>query len=395
MLKILSVVGARPQFVKASGLSKTLRKSFREVLVHTGQHYDYEMSQVFFDGLKIPKPDYNLDVGSSSQTEQTAKIMIGLESIIIKEKPDAILVYGDTNSTLAGAIVSSKMQIPLIHVEAGLRSFDRSMPEEINRIVTDHIADVNFCPNSTSAQNLVREGIGDGNIVRERNRSRTRGGNSSRITSNSKIHVVGNLMQEVLMMHREDAKHLQLSLFAKYGIKRGEYIFTTVHRQSNTDDKKILSNIVASLSSINTKVVWPLHPRTKKMLEKFGLLKKDKLLTSDRWQVAGGPQIVITEPVNYLESIALQEGARLVVTDSGGVQGEAYWLGVPCITLRTTTEWPETVSAGANTLIDPSRKDIVDIIKKVKLPKKRRISVPRTAERITETLKSYLITYKL
>lgn len=356
MHKILSVVGARPQFVKAAGLSKTLRHRFKEILVHTGQHYDYEMSQVFFDGLDIPKPDYDLGVGSDSHAKQTAKIMIGLDRIITKEKPDAILVYGDTNSTLAGAIVSSKMQIPLIHVEAGLRSYDKSMPEEINRIVADHIAVINFCPNRGAAQNLKKENI----------------------TKN--VYVVGNLMQEVLMNHRTDARKIQPELFTSCGIARGKYIFATIHRESNTDEKKILSNIVASLSGINTKVVWPLHPRTEKQLKKFGLMAKVKMIRN----------IIILPPVNYLESIALQEGARMVVTDSGGVQGEAFWLGVPCVTLRTTTEWPETVLAGANRLVDPARRDITKVINGIKPIKKRRITVPKTASRITKILAKLL-----
>ncbi len=350
--KILSIVGARPQFVKAAGLSKNLRHRFREILVHTGQHYDYEMSQAFFDGLNIPKPDYNLNVGSSSHAEQTAKIMTGLESIVIKEKPDAILVYGDTNSTLAGALVASKLGIPLVHVEAGLRSFDKSMPEEVNRVVTDHIASISLCPNETSLTNLEKEGV------------------------KKDVYVVGNLMQEVLMNYLDAAKKLQTSLFTKYDIKRGEYIFATIHRQSNTDKKVMLANIIESLICVNEKIIWPLHPRTEKQLRKFGLMTRVKTAAN----------IIILPPVNYLESIALQEGAKSIVTDSGGVQGEAFWLGVPCITLRTSTEWPETVRSGANTLVDPARKDIAKKLNNIKPTKKRKAIIPKTSHKITKIL---------
>lgn len=350
--KIISIVGARPQFIKAAGLSKNLRHQFREILVHTGQHYDYEMSQVFFDGLDIPKPDYNLNVRSLSHAEQTAKIMIDLEPIIVKEKPCAILVYGDTNSTLAGALVASKLGIPLIHVEAGLRSFDKSMPEESNRVVTDHLADINFCPNETALRNLKNEGV------------------------EKDVYIVGNLMQEVLMHYRVRAKKLQASLLAKYGIERGQYLYATIHRQSNTDNATILENIVRSFIESKHQIIWPLHPRTEKQLRKYGLLSRIKK----------SPNIKLLTPVSYFESIALQEGSRLVVTDSGGVQSEAYWLGVPCVTLRDTTEWPETVRSGANTLVDPVRKDIIQIIQGIKPIQKRSTVIPEVSHKITKIL---------
>jgi UDP-N-acetylglucosamine 2-epimerase len=315
--KIVSVVGARPQFIKAAGLSPMLRRSFKEIIVHTGQHYDYNMSQVFFSGLKIPKPDYNLHVGSASHATQTAKMIIGIEKIVNKEKPAAILVYGDTNSTLAGALVGAKMDVPVIHVEAGARSFDNTMPEEQNRKVADNLSRVLFCVDELAKRNLKAEGI------------------------DKNVYITGNLMEEVLRNVLPKSKKLQKDILNLIGLVRKQYIYLTLHRASNTDNKKLLSYFVKSIAKVPTTIVFPVHPRTKKMLQQFGLWSKLK----------SSQNIVLVEPANYMESVALQEGAKYVITDSGGIQNEAYWLNVPCITLRDSTEWPKTVASGWNKLV--------------------------------------------
>lgn len=355
--KIISVVGARPQFIKAAGLSLGLRKLFNEVLVHTGQHYDYEMSQVFFSGLKIPKPDYNLSVGSDTHARQTAKIMIGLERVIIKEKPDALLVYGDTNSTLAGPLVAAKMHIPSFHVEAGMRSFDRNMPEEINRIVADHLCQLFFCATEASVENLREEGV----------------------TRN--IYLVGNLMEEVLIRILPKAKAAQERLFKKLDIKQKRYIYTTIHRASNTDSKKILTDIVKTLLGIDRIIIFPVHPRTQKMFKQYCLWNTLKKSTN----------IKLIEPVNYLESIALQEGAKYIITDSGGIQREAYRLQVPCITLRSSTEWPETVSSGWNRLVDPTKSGITNKIHLIPRGRKIRYETIHTSSKIVRQINNFFI----
>ncbi len=323
-MKVASVVGARPQFIKAAPVSREIRAHNEEVLVHTGQHYDENMSDVFFQVLEIPKPDYNLGVGSGSHAVQTAEMMKGLEQVFEKERPDFVLVYGDTNSTIAGALTAAKAGLPLGHVEAGLRSFNRTMPEEVNRVVTDHLSTVVFAPTSTAVENLAREGI-------------TRG-----------VHMVGDVMYDVALQMAQPAR--ERGVLKKHGLAAGDYLLATVHRPANADDKETLASIVEALSDCGRTVVFPVHPRTRKNLEAFGL-----------WD-ALSKRVKVLPPVDYLDFLALLMDAAKVVTDSGGVQKEAYFFGVPCITLRDETEWIETVEDGWNALVGTETEDILHAI---------------------------------
>jgi len=307
---VLSIVGARPQFIKAAALSPVLRKRFREVLLHTGQHYDYEMSQAFFRELALPKPDINLGVGSGTHAEQTGRMMVGIERAAWKVMPDFVLVYGDTNSTLAGALVASKLHIPLGHVEAGLRSYNLAMPEETNRVVADRLSDLLFCPTETARRNLSREGIRKG------------------------VFLTGDVMYDLLLSSLPKARKIGLK---KWGLARQGYFLATVHRAGNADDPGRLASLLAGFGRLPEVVVFPVHPRTRKAL---GRLPKSRLEDNVR----------LVPPVGYLEMLALEAGARAVLTDSGGVQKEAYWLGVPCVTLRDETEWSETLTGGWNVL---------------------------------------------
>jgi len=325
-VKIASVVGARPQFIKAAPVSREIRQHHEEILVHTGQHYDENMSDVFFEVLDMPRPDYNLGVGSGSHSRQTAEMMHGLEDVFEREKPDLVFVYGDTNSTLAGALVASKMGRPLGHVEAGLRSFNRSMPEEINRVVADHLSALLFCPTQTAVDNLAREGISRG------------------------VHLVGDVMYDVALQSAQAAR--SRDILQRFGVRKGEYILVTLHRPASVDDRETLEGIVEALVRCGRTVVFPIHPRTRKNLEAFGL-----------WEPLRA-KVKAIEPVDYLDFIALLMGASKVVTDSGGVQKEAYFFGVPCITLRDETEWIETVEDGWNALVGTDTADILDAIEK-------------------------------
>jgi len=325
-VKIASVVGARPQFIKAAPVSREIRQHHEEILVHTGQHYDENMSDVFFEVLDMPRPDYNLGVGSATHTRQTAEMMRGLEDVFEKEKPDLVLVYGDTNSTLAGALVASKMGQPLGHVEAGLRSFNRSMPEEINRVVADHLSALLFCPTQTAVDNLTNEGVIHG------------------------VHLVGDVMYDVALQSAQAARSRDIT--ERFGVKKGEYILVTLHRPASVDNRETLEGIVDALVRSGRSVVFPIHPRTRKNLEAFGL-----------WETLRA-KVKAIEPVDYLDFIALLMGASKVVTDSGGVQKEAYFFGVPCVTLRDETEWIETVEDGWNALVGTETADILDAIEK-------------------------------
>jgi len=308
-VRFLTVLGARPQFVKAAPLSSALRRRFAEVLVHTGQHYDHEMSGVFFEELGIPAPDHHLEVGSGPHGEQTGVMLARLEAVMQRERPDIVLVYGDTNSTLAGALAAAKLQIPVAHVEAGLRSFNRAMPEEINRVVTDHLSTWLFAPSAHAAQQLSAEGIGRG------------------------VHVVGDIMLDAVLQHAERAR--QVSPYPQAAnVAAGEYYLCTVHRAENTDVAQRLRDILAALGRLDQPVVLPLHPRTRKRLAEFGLTP--------------GPNVRVIEPVGYLDMLQLERSATAILTDSGGVQKEAYYLEVPCVTLREETEWVETVVVGWN-----------------------------------------------
>ena len=323
-MKVASVVGARPQFIKAAPVSRALREHNEEILIHTGQHYDENMSDVFFQVLEIPKPDYNLEVGSGSHAWQTAEIMKRLEEVVLQEKPDFVLVYGDTNSTLAGALTAAKLGLPLGHVEAGLRSYNRTMPEEINRIVADHLSTVVFCPTTTAVENLAREGI-------------TRG-----------VHMVGDVMYDVALQMAQPAR--ERAVLKRHSLTAGDYILATIHRPSNADDQATLSGIAGALVDCGRTVVFPVHPRTKKNLQAFGLW--EELET----------KIKVLPPVDYLDFLGLLMDAAKVVTDSGGVQKEAYFFGVPCITLRDETEWIETVEDGWNALVGTDTEDILHAI---------------------------------
>jgi UDP-N-acetylglucosamine 2-epimerase len=324
-MKIATVIGARPQFIKYAPLSRELRKNHREILIHTGQHYDYEMDRVFFQELSIPEPDYNLQVGSGRHGAQTGAMLIELEKILVQEKPELVIVYGDTNSTLAGALAAVKLQNSIAHVEAGLRSFDRTMPEEINRIVTDHCSDYLFCPTKTAVTNLERERVA------------------------GQIHLTGDVTVDVLSDNIEVAQRSQV--LEKLGMESKGYLLVTIHRQSNTDCEPNLINIIEALLEIDEDIVLPLHPRTEKYLKAYGLY--DKLRENIR----------LIKPLGYLDFLKLMSSARKILTDSGGIQKEAYILGVPCITLRENTEWVETVENGWNILAGTDRERIVRTVR--------------------------------
>jgi UDP-N-acetylglucosamine 2-epimerase len=315
-MKIVSIVGARPQFIKYAPLARELKKAHRDVLVHTGQHYDYNMNKIFFDELGIPEPDYNLGVGSGTHAYQTGEMLKGIADTLIKENPDMVMVYGDTNSTIAGALAAAKLGIKVAHVEAGLRSFDKSMPEEINRLLTDHCSDYLFCPTRTAVANLKQEGI-------------TRG-----------VSLTGDVMVDALNFNKEVAE--RSNILDTLGLTSKRYLLVTVHRVSNTDILENLENIanaLIKLGELEETIVFPVHPRTMKMLKTYALFDRLKEMA------------ILIEPLGYLEFLKLLNHAKRVLTDSGGIQKEAYILRVPCITLRETTEWIETVEDGWNILV--------------------------------------------
>jgi len=332
ILKIISIVGARPQFIKAAAVSRVLQKTqgVREVLVHTGQHYDANMSEVFFEELEIPQPDYNLGVGSATHGAQTGRMLEAIEEVLLREKPDWVLVYGDTNSTLAGALAAVKLHVPVAHIEAGLRSFNRRMPEEINRVLTDHASDILFAPTKAAVENLRREGI-----------------------SEEQIQLVGDVMYDAALYYGKKAER-QSQILNRLELKPREYILATTHRAENTDDPQRLRAIFEGFAEVaqEIKVVLPLHPRTHAALVQVGLY--DKVPRS----------ICLIEPVGYLDMVMLEKNARLIATDSGGVQKEAFFYRVPCLTLREETEWIELINLGWNRVIPPLSADMVsDAIK--------------------------------
>ena len=316
-MKILSAVGARPQFIKAAMVSRVLRATCQELLLHTGQHYDDNMSQVFFDELRLPRPEIYLGVGSGSHAQQTASILTGVESVLLSEKPDWVLVYGDTNTTLAAALAAAKLHIPVAHVEAGLRSYNRAMPEEINRVLCDHISTALFCPTQAAVDTLRQEGI-------------------VHAVPTVGVHCVGDVMGDTLAYFLPFARQ-RAEILQKLQLAPKSYALATVHRAANTDDAAHLSRLAAAFGALEAPVVFPIHPRTRKMLETFS--------------VSLPPNVVAIDPVGYLEMLALEDNADCILTDSGGIQKEAYWLGVRCITLRDETEWVETVQSGWNVLV--------------------------------------------
>ncbi len=318
-VKIITVVGARPQFIKAAAVSRVISSDFsgfiQEKIIHTGQHFDENMSKVFFDELSIPKPHYHFDISGGGHGSMTGKMLEAIENVLLQEKPDWLLVYGDTNSTLAGALAAAKLHIPVAHVEAGLRSFNMRMPEEINRILADRVATQLFCPTQTAVNNLAAEGI-----VQE-------------------VYNVGDVMYDVALYYKKRARN-ESKVFQRLPIKSKSYILATCHRAENTDDKNNLQQILTGLFFASKKmpVVFPLHPRTKKLIESFGL--KDFL-----------GNLIVVEPLPFLDMVALEQDAHLILTDSGGVQKEAFFYNVPCITMRNETEWVETVDLGWNYLV--------------------------------------------
>ncbi len=319
-MKILTVIGARPQMIKAAAVSRCLRQYHQEILVHTGQHYDPNMSDIFFTELSIPQPDYNLQIGSGGHGQQTGRMLMALEELYLSQKPDLVLVYGDTNSTLAGALAASKLHIPVAHVEAGLRSFNMAMPEEQNRILTDHISNYLFIPTETARENLANEGLTAG------------------------VHNVGDVMYDGVLYYREKAG---TAILQTLGIT-GPYLLATIHRAENTDDPQRLAAIVRALNRSGKTIVLPLHPRTRKFLAQYGIETADN--------------IHVIEPIGYLDMLALEANASKIVTDSGGVQKEAYFLAKPCITMRDETEWVETVANGWNVIVGSDEEKIVNAI---------------------------------
>lgn len=326
-MKVLTVVGARPQFIKAAAVSRELRKDNKEILVHTGQHYDQNMSDVFFKELDIPEPDYNLGIGSASHGKQTGEMLIKIEEVIKKEKPDVVMVYGDTNSTLAGALASSKLLIPVIHVESGLRSYNKAMPEEQNRVLTDHLSTLLFCPTETAVKNLEFEGITDG------------------------VKNVGDVMYDAVLYNIKLAEEGS-NIIERLGLTPKGYILATIHRAENTNHKERLKEIVEAINESKEKIVLPLHPRTRGFLNSYNL--------------KFGDNVKVIEPVGYLDMLMLEKNARMILTDSGGVQKEAYFLEIPCITIRDETEWVETVEKGWNNLVGANKNLILKSIQSFK-----------------------------
>jgi len=361
MMKILTVVGARPQFIKAAPVSQAIRNAdHTEFLVHTGQHYDYGMSQVFFDELRIPQPDANLAIGSGAHGQQTGQMLMRLEQVILEERPDCVLVYGDTNSTLAGALAAVKLQVPVAHVEAGLRSFNRSMPEEHNRILTDHCADLLFCPTETAVNLLTKEGITHG------------------------VHLVGDTMYDAVLQFAERAR-CQSTILATLNLEPKHYLLATVHRPYNTDEPENLQGILQAFLALDEPVIFPVHPRTRKKISELGLGIP---------QFTGARQVNnlhLIEPVGYLDMLVLEQNARLILTDSGGIQKEAFFFAVPCVTLRPETEWVETVETGWNVLVDADPVKIVNAVLSQGWPTGTPPTVfgdGRASERIVEILQS-------
>ncbi|HKP37817.1 MAG TPA: UDP-N-acetylglucosamine 2-epimerase (non-hydrolyzing) [Pyrinomonadaceae bacterium] len=333
-MKVLTVIGARPQFIKAAPVSEALRAAgHQEFLVHTGQHYDYRMSKIFFEEIGLPEPDVNLEVGSGSHAWQTGQMLIGVEQVMSQQRPDCVLVYGDTNSTLAGALAASKLQFSIVHIEAGLRSFNREMPEEINRLLTDHCADVLFCPTQTAVDNLAREGITSG------------------------VHLVGDTMLDATLQFAETARR-RSTILDQLNLESKRFLLATLHRPYNTDEPAKIRAILNAFSATGETVVFLVHPRTKAKIEEFG----DSGRCNDL--------VKMMPPVGYLDTLMLEQHARMILTDSGGMQKEAYFFGVPCVTLRPETEWIETVESGWNVIAGSDSARIVSAVKDRKWPDK-------------------------
>lgn len=339
-MKVVTVVGARPQFIKAAPVSLALQAAgFAEYLLHTGQHYDRQMSQVFFTDLNLPEPAVNLGIGSGSHAQQTAAMLVGIENILLEQKPDFVVVYGDTNSTLAGALAAIKLHIPVAHIEAGLRSFNRQMPEEHNRVITDHCSELLFCPTQTAVENLQREGITQG------------------------VQQVGDVMYDAILQYLPLATRRSHILEALEVIEKGYYL-VTLHRPANVDDDTRLQHILLSLEKLDQPVIFPLHPRTQSRLINLGLLEPASASQDVPLYLQNSPHknIIFISPVGYLDMLVLEQHARAILTDSGGVQKEAYLLAVPCLTLRNETEWVETLADGWNQLVEVDLPDLASLL---------------------------------
>lgn len=352
MIKVLTIVGARPQIIKAAALSRVIRNHFsdriREYILHTGQHYDQNMSQVFFDELNIPAPDFNLNVGSASHGEQTAKMIVGIEKKLLEIKPDFLILYGDTNSTLAGAVAASKIHVPIVHIEAGLRSFNKSMPEEINRIMCDHASTLLFSPTRSGLQNLISEGFKTDN-------------HPPFTADHPAIFHCGDVMYDNSLYFAEIAKK-KSKVLQENNLAEGGYILGTIHRDHNTDDPARLSSIFRAMHQIaeekDVDFFLPLHPRTSKLLQK-------NLEPELYMQVISNPHLKISAPVSFIEMIHLEQNAALIMTDSGGVQKEAYFFRKPCVILRPQTEWVELVESGSAGIADANTERIISLFRKL------------------------------
>lgn len=349
-MRVASIVGARPQFVKAAMVSRVLREAHEEVLIHTGQHYDANLSQVFFDVLDMPEPDMNLGVGSGSQGYQTGKMLEALESVLLDIRPDVVLVYGDTNSTLAGALAAVKLWQPVAHVEAGVRSFNRKMPEEINRVLVDRISDYLYCPTKRAVKHLGAEGVTKG------------------------VHRVGDVMLDAALQHEEAARTKRAH--REFDLERGEYLLLTVHRPTNADDAGRLRTILESLDASGYPTLFPAHPRTRKVMDRLDL--------ADRFEET----LQVVEPMDYLVFLSLLLDAAKAVTDSGGVQKEAFFFEVPCITLRGETEWEETLEGGWNVLVDANPQDLRQALERSPegSPRREQFGDGHAAEKVVATL---------
>jgi UDP-N-acetylglucosamine 2-epimerase len=354
-VRIATIIGNRPQFVKAAAVSRVLRAQHEELIVHTGQHYDDELSQVFFDELGIPAPERELGAGTGSNSEQTARILGALEPVLAEIQPDLALVYGDTNSTLAGALAAAQSGISVGHVEAGMRSFDRALPEELNRVLADHASDLLLCSTPTAVANLRRE------------------------SAHGETHLVGDVMADVSLAFREIAEQ-RSAILEELGLAPGTYLLLTAHRAGNVDAPERLGRLVDLIEALPAPVVIPLHPRTQGRLEAAGLLGR----------LAAFEGVVLTAPLGYLDFLELARQARAVLTDSGGVQKEAYLLGVPCVTLRDTTEWVETVEAGWNVLVDLDREAALATLGRTPPAERPELyGGGRAAQRIGDVLSAY------
>lgn len=330
-MKVLSVVGARPQFIKAAMVSREIRRNHCEILLHTGQHYDDNMSQLFFDELSLPQPEYNLAVGSDTHGRQTGKMLAAIEEVLLRESPDWVLVYGDTNSTLAGALTAVKLNIPIAHIEAGLRAYNKSIPEEINRVVADYTSSLLFAPTQSAVENLNKEGITKG------------------------VHNTGDVMYDAILKYEKAAEE-KSQILRVLNLKPKNFIVATIHRAGTTDNPVRLHLVMETLSQIDELIVFPIHPRTRKALAALQL------------PVWKGDHIKLINPVGYLDMLMLVKSARLVITDSGGLQKEAYFMKTPCITCLEEDEWPETTAAGANRLVGTDPKKIVEAAMKPYAP---------------------------